>query len=334
MNGPLDPVALGDPLRSARHAVLGGAFRRGWEELDRAPAAAHATPEWLLLAAMARWRLGDFPWARSAAAQARDRFRAMGDTDGEMRAENVAAAGAFAVGDLDEAERGFQRALSLAKEVDDPLMAARCANNLGNVAFYRANHAAALSYYRRAIAGFERVAFWKGLAEGWLNTAVTLTDANALEDSRDAADRAVGMAEHAADRRILAQALIACGEADLALGDVELARARAEQAGQLAASEEDALTQADALRLLADAHRAAGDLGRALELASEAWQTVAVVQHPWTHAEVQRDLAEIFVALGQRDEAGRAFQRAAESFERLGATQRARAMRRRATRAF
>lgn len=322
-----DPIRVDDPLRDARRAVLAGEFLDGWDELERAPAAARATPDWLLLAAMARWRLGDFAWARSAASQARDGFRGAADADGEMRAENVAAAGAFAVGELREAERGFERALSLATELDDALMAARCANNLGNVAFYLARHPTALSYYRRAVIGFERLAFWKGLAEGWLNTAITLKDDGRLDDSRDAADRAVRAAELAEDQRILAQALIARSESDLARGDTDLARVQAQAAHAIATAEADPLSQADALRILANTHRAAGDPGRALELCREAWRIAERVEHPWTHAEVQRDLGEAYAALGLTEDARAAFRHAADAFERLGATSRAKAIR-------
>lgn len=322
-------IELLDPLREARRAILGGEFRDGWEKLERAPAALQRDPEWLLLAAMARWRLGDFPWARTAAVRARDGFRARGDVDGEMRAENVAAAGAFAVGDLSDAERGFQRALSLAKELDDPLMAARCANNLGNVAFYLARHATALSYYRRALVGFEQVAFWKGLAEAWLNVAVTLKDEGQLEDSRDAGERAVAHADTTGEPRIVAQALVARGDTDLARGDVDLARVQAETARRLAAQHDDPLTQADAHRILAGCARAAGEPESAVHLARTAWDVVRMIQHPWTHAEIQRELGAAYTALGQRDDAVRAFEQAAEAFDRIGARTRARAMRER-----
>lgn len=324
------PLELSDPLREARRAVQAGEFRRGWAQLQRVPEELRAAPEWLLLAAMARWRLGDFLWARATAVRARDLFRARGDADGEMRAENVAAAGAFAVGDLDDAERGFQRALGIARELDEPLMAARCANNLGNVAYYLARHPTALSYYRRALVGFEQVGFRKGLAEAWLNTAVTQKDAGQLENAREAGDRAVLYADACGDQRILAQALVARGETDLARGDVELARVQSQTAEQLAAAHDDPVTQADAIRVLAGCARVSGEVARAAQLARDAWAAVEPLAHPWTHAEIQRELGVTYTASGDRPAAQEAFRRAADAFERAGSRIRARAMRERA----
>ena len=130
-------MPLDDPLRPARTAVHEGRFT----DVESALALLHPdirrSPEGLLLHAMAAWRLGEYTRSRAAALEARDGFRARGDADGEMRAENVAAAGAFAIGDLEAADRGFTRALELADELADDLMTARCANNLGNVAYYQ-----------------------------------------------------------------------------------------------------------------------------------------------------------------------------------------------------
>ncbi len=78
-----------------------------------------SSPEWLLLMSMARWRLGDFAASYRLADYARVEYRSRGDTDGEMRAQNVAAAGAFARGRLREARAGFERAAYLARQLSD-----------------------------------------------------------------------------------------------------------------------------------------------------------------------------------------------------------------------
>ncbi len=248
-----------DPLRETRLAVLGGRFQQGWNALRTLPAEVRGSPDGLLLGAMATWRLGEFERSRTAAIQARDGFRGRGDTDGEMRAENVAAAGAFALGDLTEAERGFNRALSLADDLADDLMIARCANNLGNVAYYLARTETALSFYRLAIANFEKLAFWSGLAEGWLNTAIVLHDAEDFAASREAGERAIAAAERSGDGRILGQALAARSETDIALGDLALAKVLAERALTLAQTHDHVVGEADARRVLAVLARHRGE---------------------------------------------------------------------------
>src|SRR5262245_52940867 len=180
-------ATLEDPLRSARRAVQAGQFREAWQSLDQQPASVRRTAEWQLLAAMARWRLGEFSASRSAALQARDAYRALGDVDGEMRAENVAGAGAFALGELDEAQRGFSRAMELAERLADELMLARCANNIGNIDYYLGRHSPALSYYRVAQSRFERTGFHYGVAETLINIGIVWRDQGNLYESQAAA---------------------------------------------------------------------------------------------------------------------------------------------------
>lgn len=315
-----------DPLRDARQAVRQGRFRDAAQALLDAPTEARATPEALLLSAMTAWRLGDFVRSRTAADQARDGFRARGDADGEMRAENVAAAGAFALGDLPEAERGFTRALQLADALADDLMMARCANNLGNVAYYLNRSEAALSFYRLAVANFERVTFWTGLAEGWLNSAIVLHDAGDLPGSREAGRRAVEAAERSGDERILGQALAARSETDVALGDVDLGRALAERALRLARSHDHPMGEADALRILASIARISGDADRAQIAARQALDITRRVGDPWRQAEVHRELGRLYAAVGRIDDAAEEYAAAADGFQRLGAEERAQDM--------
>lgn len=318
---------LSDPLRSARLAVLAGRFLDARDELERAAPDTRSSPEWQLLSAMAGWRLGEFALSRTAAIQARDRYRAQGDADGEMRAENVAAAGAFALGDLADAERGFARALALADRLTDDLMAARCANNLGNVSYYLARYATALGFYRLATATFEKAASWRGLAEGWLNSTIVLRESGDLASAEDAAERAVRAAEQAGEARIMGQALAAQSEVTASLGDLDLARAQAERALDLATEHHDPLGEAEALRILSLISRAAGEFDRALELGQQTLAIAVRVRHPWTVGEAQRELGELFRLVGRDGDARGAFQAAAQAFEKIGAVSRAEEMR-------
>jgi hypothetical protein len=53
------------------------------------------------------------------------------------------------------------------------------------------------------------------------------------------------------------------------------------------------------------------------------------VRDPWRQAEVHRELAQLFSAVGRRGDAATEYGEAAEAFRRLGAAQRAAAMRER-----
>jgi tetratricopeptide (TPR) repeat protein len=315
--------AIDDPLRPARHAASEGRFRDALAALEATPAPVKRSAEGALLLAMATWRLGDYRRSRAAALEARDGYRVVGDSDGEMRAENVAAAGAFALGDLNEAERGFSRALALAHSRQDDLTAARCANNLGNVAYYLEHHDAALGYYRLANAGFEKLGFWTGLAEAWLNSAVVWLDAGDAKGSREAAERGVDAAERAAEGRILGQALAAQGETDLALGEIALGRAEAERALALALRHEHVAGEADALRILAVSARLRGQMDDAERLGQRALAIVDQIGDPWRQAEILLELGAVLDREGHEEAAARAFAGAAHAFTTLGAHGRA-----------
>jgi tetratricopeptide (TPR) repeat protein len=327
VNAPNGTPTYSDPLRAGRRAVLGGEFLQARSELERVDPELRGSPEWQLLSAMASWRLGEFAHSRIAAMQARDQYRAVGDTDGEMRAENVAAAGAFALGDLTDAERGFSRALALADRLTDELMIGHCANNLGNVAYYLARYAAALGFYRLATVSFDNVASWKWLAGSWVNSTIVLRESGELDGARDAAERALAAAQRAGDQRIMGQALAACAETTAALGDLELAHVQAGRALALATEHHDPLGEAEALRVLCVVARASGEPDRAEREATRALAVAERVRHPWTVAEVQRELGELYRAVGRSGDAKKAYQAAAQAFDRLGAASRAEEMR-------
>jgi tetratricopeptide (TPR) repeat protein len=276
---------------------------------------------------MAAWRLGDYAVSRRAAQEARTRFRARGDTDGEMRAEHVAAAGAFGLGDLATADEEWSRVRELARRLRDDLMVARCANNLGNIALYLARHDAAHGFYRLARAGFERLGFTHGVAETWINTAITWRDLRHFEDAAAAADAALESAAAAGAPRLVAEALSSRGEAMAELGDMALGRTQVERGLALARREGDRLAEPDALRILANIARLEGHSAEAVRIALQALNVAQTLGHPWTIAEVQRDLGAAYLALGKRADGVRALEAAAAAFELLGATPRADQMR-------
>jgi tetratricopeptide (TPR) repeat protein len=318
--------AVTDPLRDARAAVRAGQFQQAAVTLVDLPPDVREGAEWYLLSAMVSWRLGHFAASRKEALEARGRYRARGDADGEMRALNVAAAGAFGLGALGEAEEGFHRALQLARELRDDLMVARCSNNLGNVALYLARHGAALGFYRVARAGFERLGFDYGAAETWINSAITWRDMGRHQDALQAADDALGHAEAAEAPRLIGEALANRGAALAALGEAAMGRFQIVRGLTLVRAERDRLAEPDLLRILGTIALAQGDHEDALRLGREALALALELAHPWTIAEVQRDLARTYRALDREPEAQEAFAASAAAFRALGSVPRAEAV--------
>ncbi len=316
-----------DPLRLARTAIQLGRFREAFDELDAITTPIRQTPEWGLLTSMTNWRLGSFAQSHATAKLARDQYKSLGDVDGEMRAENVSAAGAFAVGDLDAAAQGFTKARALATRLGDDLMAARCANNLGNVWHYRDNNARALTFYSVAVSGFESVAFAKGQGEAWHNTATVFRFMRQLPASRNAADRAIDIAYEIGDRRLLAQAMSGRGETVALQRDYRLARDQVERALDLAIENEDKLTEIDALRVLSLVEQNDGSVEKAEQLALKAKDGAAEVDHPWMLAVVQRRLGDLYRDTNRSTDAAVAYEEAAAHYDRLGSKSNAEEMR-------
>jgi tetratricopeptide (TPR) repeat protein len=319
--------ALTDPLRAARAAVRTGRFQDAAVTLAELPPEVRQGAEWYLLSAMVSWRLGDFAAGRREALAAQRLYRARGDADGEMRAVNVAAAGAFGLGALNEAEEGFHRAQELARALRDDLMLARCSNNLGNVALYLAQLDAALGFYRIARAGFERLGFHHGVAETWVNAAISWRDIGRHSEALNAADQALEFAERADAARLIGEALANRGAALAALGEIPLGRVQVERALVLVRAEQDRFAEADVLRILGTIALADHSTVAALRWGREALALATTLRHPWTIAEVQRDLARTYRAIGAEREARAAFDAAAESFVALGSVPRAETMR-------
>lgn len=318
---------MSDPLRTARGFVSSGRFHEALEQLNQLRSELSSSPEWLLLMGMASWRLGQFAESRTAAMSALSEYRSRGDVDGEMRAQNVAAAGAFALGRLSDAREGFERALHLARQVNDKLMMARCANNLGNVAHYRGENDEALQQYRRATSLFEHIGSVLGLAEAWHNIGIVLREQHHLIAAREATDRAMEAAERLTEPRMLGQALGGQGETDALLGDLPLGRVRLERAVELAREHGDRPNEIDNLRVLSYVARQAGESERSLELAHTAADLAIEVNNAMMIAKTQLELGHCFRGLARSGEAAAAYTRAAEALETMGAEPRAQAIR-------
>ena len=314
---------LEDPLREARLAVHRGRFREAVDRLTALGNRLESTPEWLLLMSMARWRLGDFSASHRLADYARVEYRSRGDADGEMRAQNVAAAGAFAQGRLHEARTGFERAAYLARQLSDTLMMARCTNNIGNVDFYLGNNADALVLYASATNLFEYSRSLRGIAEAWHNTAIVWREEGDFAAARKAADRWMDAAVRLDDARLLAQTLASRGETDALMGDTRLASVQANRALDLARRHDDRLTECHALRVLGLIARIDRQSQDALRLGREALEVALSVQSQWMTAKAREELGESLATAGQPGEARVEWAAAMEAYTDMGARRRA-----------
>ena len=312
-----------DPLRDARLAVQHGQFRDAVDRLAALGSRFETSPEWMLLMSMAQWRLGDFAASHHLAHLARIEYRSIGDTDGEMRAQNVAAAGAFARGQLLDARAGFEHAAYLARQLSDTLMMARCTNNIGNVDFYLGNNADALVLYANATNLFEHSRSLRGIAEAWHNTGIVWREEGDYPTARKATDQAMDAAERLGDGRLVAQTFAGRGETAARMGDTRLGEAEATRALNLAREHDDRLTECHALRVLGLIARKNGEHDYALRFGRSALDVAINVQNRWMTAKAREELGESLVAAGQPSEARVEYAAAAEAYGEMGAHARA-----------
>jgi len=320
-------MIIADRLRPIRTAIIAGRFAEVLDAIADLPIAVRTSADALLFRSMALWRTGDYLESAALAREASRTFAAVGDSDGIMRSANVAGAADFALGNLGDARQGFVRALDLADTLRDTLLIARCANNLGNVAYYLGDYPRALSWYRLAEANFERASWPKGFAEVWLNRSIVLREMQELHESIEAGNSAVDHADADDDKRLLGQALATRGETRAHLGDHQAAAIEAHRAHELAIAEGNPVDAGDALRVRSVVERLRGESSQAIRFGEEALAIVQPLGHTWTIAEVERDLGEAYAAANQRTKAIDRFESALAGMQRLGASARVEALR-------
>ncbi|QBI20710.1 diguanylate cyclase [Egibacter rhizosphaerae] len=170
----------------------------------------------------------------------------------------------FHHGELDEAERAYERSLDLRKELGDAVGLAGMRNNLAKVATARGHHDAALEHLAAACAGWEKTGEFRGLAMSLHNTAVALIELGGQEDGLayllvaiDVYD-ATGHVHGACEARArLGSLRVERGELDAGIALLERAFGEANERGL----REEAARAAEAL---ADAHELAGRPSEAL----------------------------------------------------------------------
>ncbi len=228
-----------DPARELRQLVEAGRFREALTEHERGGERLGRVPEAELLAATAATRLGELGRGVTLAESALERFRHRADTDGRMRTMNLLGAIAFEHGRLEEAERCFGEALELARVLEDSRMAANASNNLASVAHLRNRADVALSLYRTALLGYQRIGDRRGTAQTYHNLGLTFRHQQDWLDAEAAAAQAVRHAEQVGEGSLMALAVMGRAEIHLDRQEYSLARQELLRAERLAQQAHD-----------------------------------------------------------------------------------------------
>ena len=166
---------------------------------------------------------------------------------------NLIGAIAFELGDLSQAEAGFDEALRLAEQSRDGLMVARVTNNLASVMHLREDLAGALRLYRSALAGFHRMGDRRYITETYHNLALAFRQNADLHEAERAAAEAIRHAEVLEDVGLRALAVTGRAELRVEQGEVAFARQEFDRAGRLTVAAGDAVGGAEIRRVRARA---------------------------------------------------------------------------------
>jgi len=278
-----------------------------------------ADPGTVLRDATAAMRQGNLPSAAALAAAAEARFRARGDADGRMRAENLLGAVAWETGQVGEAERNFGTALELAHTLNDSLMTARASNNLASVAHLTGRPDLALSLYRTALLSYQRLGDRRGLAETSHNLGIAFRQLGEWTDAERAAEEAVRHAEQLGDASLRGLALVGLAELHLELRGWPLAEREIERAAVLATEGDDPVGVVETRRLRALLYLGLGDAVAALREAQAAGDEARTLGTALLEAECTMVAARAARDIGKDDEAESLRAEAEAGLTRLGA---------------
>lgn len=278
-----------------------------------------ADPGTVLRDATVAMRQGNLPGAAALAAAAAGRFRARGDADGRMRAENLLGAVAFETGKVGEAETCFGAALELAQILDDSLMTARASNNLASVAHLTGRPELALSLYRTALLSYQRLGDRRGMAETSHNLGIAFRQLGQWTDAERAAGEAVRHAEGTGEAALRGLALVGLAELHLERQAWPLAERGIERAAGLAVEGEDPIGAAEAGRLRALLHLGMGNAAAALREALDAQAEARALGTALLDAECTVVAARAARSLGDHAQAEALRAEAEAGLMRLGA---------------
>lgn len=314
------PTAEPDLVAILRALLGAGRYRdvlTSW--LAAAPPEARRS-EALLLAATASMRLGEVARAGELAAEALEGFRLRADQDGRLRALNLLGAVAFEVGALDEAAARFEMARALARQLSDTLFEAHAANNLASVAHLRGDATTALSLYRVALLGYQRLGDRRGTSQTYHNLGLAFRELGAWQDADEATVQALRHARMVEDAALAALAMTGRAEVDVARGALDVAARELDRADELAQQAGDQLGTAEVGRVRAVLALRRDDPAAAFDAAREAGRTAGEQGSMLLVAECAAAEAVALRRMARREEAEASRSKAAEVFARLGAS--------------
>ena len=306
-------------LRRARAHASAGEWGDALLLLRAEDAALRDHPELATLRADAELHTGHPREARLWLSSTLPRIEHSGDRAALRKAINQLGVAEIELGELDNAERMFGRALELARDDGDDLLTARATNNMGAIANIRGRRDEALTLYQLAIPAYQRLGNVAGLAQSLHNMAISFRHLGQLERAGEYARRAITYATECANAPLIALAWLERAELALQAGDAPMAEVGAQRAATQFARIPHPIREADALRVIGAARLRRGNLAGAQAALDQALELAREHGSRLVQGETLRVLAECLVAKDERGSGLDALSRAVTIFEELGA---------------
>ena len=220
-------------------------------------------------------------------------------------------------GEWDRAREHFRRALSYG--ADDGGLRGRIEQNLGVMANIQGDFRAALSHYQRSLDAFRSASDHSGCATAYHNLGMISADHRQWDDAERYYRESLEIADSTGDVRLRALVLLNRTEVDLARQHYEDARRSAEQALQIFDQLGSRDGKSGAYRVLGSVYRETGMPVLAEARLKAAVELAADAGATVQEGEAARELALLYQVLGRNQDALRQLNQAHRLFKRLGA---------------
>jgi tetratricopeptide (TPR) repeat protein len=231
------------------------------------------------------------------------------DYDRIGMAHSLNGLGGMAVrrGDLEEATRLFEKALTLRREVGDREGIANVLSNLGVIQDRRGRYEDALRFYRRAAEAHRAIGSRRGLATVLNNIGVVNLTRGDVNIAIEHFEGALRIRREIGDRARIGSALTNLAEARALAGEIEVADSFYREAADLLRTAGDPSGEASALAGRARLLRRVGDLREAEELLAAA--VARDGRDPVVRAALHLEAAEQHFVRGEPEAASAAAER-------------------------
>jgi HD-GYP domain-containing protein (c-di-GMP phosphodiesterase class II) len=244
---------------------------------------------------------------------------AVGDAAGLAHATNLLAIAHLQRGDLDDAERVFSRASTLATAASDEPLTAMIAQNLGIIASLRGDLVAALEHYGASLVTYRAAGLRAYVGPVLNNMGLVYTQLDRLDEAQAAYDEAVVTCTTTGDIPHQLLALINSANLWIARGDIVRATELCETVLTAASASNDNRALGETYKHLGVIARMRGDLAEAERQLTSAFDSAMRREDLLLAAESAREQAELYEIMGKNQETLRSLTLSHGLFTRLRA---------------